>query len=419
MLRRKHNSRLGPGLALLVLAGCSTPATTAQVTLTPVPSAPIGSTSAVGPTTHTAHTGDAGVGAPAAPDAEAAEVIDDEPGADPSLETGATAQDASAPHPLDGWSEDRIAAAAGTDIESLGALSLGRPSGGTLINGVRAEASELFVPVAADHVWGTPETLAYLTTAIRRVHERFPGTAPLSLGHISAKHGGPLRPHRSHQSGRDVDLSFYYGVGGRWYARGTRENLDLPRTWALVRALIIETDVEMILVDHSIQRLLKEHALDIGEDAGWVEALFRGVPGKLPPIIRHAPGHATHLHIRFFNPVAQESARRCHAALAKAGKVREMQAFLRYRAKPGDTLGKIAKKFGTSVQALKAANGLRTSHIREHRDYRIPIRGRQLRASDVPVRVPPRRLPPMSVVQGPRSSGSRAASADVGPSAFQ
>ena len=39
---------------------------------------------------------------------------------------------------------------------------------------------------------------------------RFPDAYPLRVNQLSAREGGWLRPHKSHQNGRDVDLGFYY-----------------------------------------------------------------------------------------------------------------------------------------------------------------------------------------------------------------
>jgi penicillin-insensitive murein endopeptidase len=233
-----------------------------------------------------------------------------------------------------------------------------------------------------------------LCAAIRNVHAAFAETPPLALGHISAREGGPLSPHSSHQSGRDVDISFYYRDGSGWYSRGTRDNLDLPRTWALVRALVTETDVEMILIDQSIQGLLERHALDSGENPAWVQGLFHGGPDGLRRIVRHAPGHATHLHIRFYNPVAQETGRRVGPLLAELGLRKTPASFIRHRTRPGDTLGKLAKKYGTTVQAIKSANGLRSNRIRDRRDYRIPVPGKKGQPVGPVLRFPARRLPP-------------------------
>ncbi|MCH2110324.1 MAG: penicillin-insensitive murein endopeptidase, partial [Polyangiaceae bacterium] len=182
--------------------------------------------------------------------------------------------------------------------ETLGPLSIGLPNNGRLMNGVQAQESELLELVSPHFAYGTPETIEYLEKAIRHVHDQFENTPPLHLGHISSRRGGYLSPHLSHQSGRDVDLGFFYTKDRAWYRRATSKNLDRPRTWALVKALITETDVEMILIDHSVQRLLRKYAETQGEDPEWLAKIFYGRGGR-GPIIRHAPGHATHLHLRF------------------------------------------------------------------------------------------------------------------------
>ncbi len=296
-------------------------------------------------------------------------------------------------HPLDDWPTERIEQAVKEAPEELGCMSLGSPSGGLLLNGMRMPESDRWELVDPAHAWGTRETIDYLTTAIDAVHAAFPNTPKLHIGHISGKNGGHLRPHISHQSGRDVDISFFYSdESSGWYARARAKNLDVARTWAFVRALVIETDVEMILIDHSIQRLLREHALAKGEDPAWVHGLFAGGGGRRA-IIRHAPGHATHLHIRFFNPVAQETARRAYPFLVEAGRIKPPTYYVSHRVKKGETLIGLSKKYGASVKAIQRANNLRGTLIQARKVYRIPRTG-SAAASSKPVTVPPRRLPP-------------------------
>jgi len=298
------------------------------------------------------------------------------------------------PHPLDGWSEERIERAVATDLPSLGPMSVGTPNAGGLVNGVQAVASPLYSLVSPGSAWGTQETLDYLNTAAQAVHDEFPDTPPLALGDIGARHGGPLRPHISHQAGRDLDISFYYRDGTRWYARGTKDNLDFPRLWAFVRALIAKTDIDLILLDHGLQEPLKEYALSIGEDPTWLSQIFQG-KGALRAIIRHAPGHATHLHLRFFNPLAQETARRCYAALARHKLVKAPEQYTTHKAKKNETLAMIAKKYGSSVRAIRDANGLRSNLIHEQAVYRIPLSGGGVRIPRTErVRIPARRPPP-------------------------
>ena len=317
------------------------------------------------------------------------------------------------PHPLDGWTEAEVAAAVANDLRSLGSMSLGSPNAGALINGVQASENSRYKPVSPNGAWATQETLDFLGKALDQVHEQFPGTAPLALGDISGRNGGHSPPHVSHQSGRDVDIAYFYNDGAGWYARGTAKNLDLARNWAFVRALISETDVDLILIDHSIQVLLEDYARQHGEDPSWLAGIFRGVPGKLRPLIRHAPGHATHIHIRFFNPVAQETARRCHAALLRAKLTSAPQSYITHKVKKNETLGMIARKYGVPVPRLRAANGLKSSLIREKSALRVPVASRGPTGPGPRLRVPARRLPPAS--PRPIDSGAEASGAPAQP----
>jgi penicillin-insensitive murein endopeptidase len=217
----------------------------------------------------------------------------------------------------------------------------------------------------------------------------------LNIGHISGPSGGFLRPHRSHQSGRDVDLGYYYQDGGQWYLAANATSLDRGRTWALVRALITETDVHFIFIDHSIQGLLREYAEGLGEDPNWLDDVFRGRGAAGAALIRHAPGHRTHLHVRFYSPVAQETARRSHSAMVQLNLIDRPQHFAEHRVKKGETLIQIAQRYGTTVNAIKRANGLRSSKIIARKAYKIPRTGP---ASAGPrIRIPPRRLPPAPI----------------------
>jgi murein endopeptidase len=296
------------------------------------------------------------------------------------------------PHPLDGLSDAQVAQAVKTNLGSLGSMSVGNPNAGLLVNGKNAQKSELYAPIAPGTAWGTEETLGYLDAALRKVHAAIADTPALVLGDISARSGGPISPHLSHQSGRDVDISYFYVGEQRWYRRGNAENLDLPRNWAFVRALVTETDVEFIFMDNSIQALLKEYATSIGENRAWVDGLFGG--GGQRAIVRYARGHATHVHVRFFNPIAQETARRSYGALVERGIVPPVQSYVQHMVKKGETLGKIAKKYGVSVEAIKRANRLKKSLIREKHPVLIPIAHPRPAPPSQRLAFPPRRLPP-------------------------
>ena len=310
------------------------------------------------------------------------------------------------PSPITGLSDGEIEARLSRDPTSFGAISVGSANAGALVAGVPMPKGDRWVVLDPGNAWGTRETVDYLARSIDKVHEQFPGAPKLYIGHISAKKGGHLSPHVSHQSGRDVDISYYLTNGRAGFIRATAENLDMPKTWAFVRALITETDVEMILIDTSVQRLLSEHASKAGEDPAWLDSVFqcRGKHGR--PMVRHAKGHANHIHIRFYNPVAQEIGRRAHSLLAKVGHVRTITGYLLHKARSGDTLGSLARRYGTSVEAIQKVNGLRSNAIKMKHVYKIPKQGHVIVRPPMPspVVIPPRRLPPPKVAEPPKGS---------------
>jgi penicillin-insensitive murein endopeptidase len=160
----------------------------------------------------------------------------------------------------------------------------------------------------------------------------------------------------------------------RWYRRGTQENLDVERTWWLIRTLVRDTDVEMILLDQSLSALVERFAIAAGEEKEWVQGIFHNRNGRYA-IVRHAAGHATHLHIRFFNPVAQESGRRLMPMLVERRIVTPPQKTVTHVVRPGETLAKLAARYGTTMQAIRDANAMHTYQLVAGKAYRIPVAG--------------------------------------------
>jgi len=161
------------------------------------------------------------------------------------------------------------------------------------------------------HIFATVETAALLIDAVDQVREEFPGTAPLPIGHASRKGGGRLRPHASHQSGRDVDAGYYVKEPEdppRWQVT-TKRNLDAARTWKLFAALIATGRVEYIFADHRIQRELHRHAKASGVPAAELSRILQYPRGRRNRVglIRHESGHRDHFHVRFHCPMGDRA----------------------------------------------------------------------------------------------------------------
>jgi penicillin-insensitive murein endopeptidase len=397
--------------------GAYAPAVAAAWRPTPAPGAPlISSYPAAGPRTSGAALEASGGQSPAAAppngtprpadpasphgatdDPDEDDEIDDGFEASPAAPVAPLPGESAPPSPIAGLSDREIEARLRRDPTSLGPISVGSTNAGALVAGVPMPKGERWVIIDPAHAWGTRETVDYLARGIDKVHEQFPGAPKLYIGHISSKNGGYLSPHVSHQAGRDVDISYYLLNGRAGFVRATAENLDMPKTWAFVRALITETDVEMILIDTSVQRLLSDYASKIGEDPAWLDSIFQSRGKAARPMIRHAKGHGNHIHIRFYNPIAQEIGRRAHALLAKVGHVKTTTSYLLHKARSGDTLGSLARRYGTSVDAIQRVNGLKTNAIKAKHVYKIPKHGHVIVRPPMPspVVIPPRRLPPV------------------------
>jgi penicillin-insensitive murein endopeptidase len=281
------------------------------------------------------------------------------------------------------------------DAASLGPMSIGRPNAGILVGGVQMPEGTGWRMVDPGHAWGTQETVDAIARAVERVRAKFPGTPSIAIGHISAKGGGPLSPHKSHQAGRDVDIGFYYTSNAPWFARATPQNLDKARTWELVKAFADE-DVEWIFLDTGVQRMLRDYALSHGEDHELVDRLVQVGSTQRRTVVHHVPGHATHLHVRFSSPIACELGARAaplyraelervalaaksRAATSGASRSKTAAAadkqptnYFEHRVHAGDTLYRLAARYGVTVTAIQQANGLKGFALKPKMVLRIP-----------------------------------------------
>ncbi len=317
------------------------------------------------------------------------------------------------PHPLKGLSSDEVEALVLSDADELGTASLGRTNRGALYSAVQMKSKEGWKIVNPRETWGTQETIDYLAHTIRRVRETYPDTPDINIGDISRKSGGHIAPHLSHQCGRDVDLGFYYLDGSSWYSKVNDNNLDLARTWALLKITVTETDVEAIFLDRKVQATLRAYAEELGESEEWLDEVFGGPTSNLRPLVIHEEGHQTHLHIRYYNPIAQETGRRVYRALLKHDKIKPPTYFKKYKVKRGDSLNRIAKKFKTDVKTLRKANKLRSNRIFAGRTYKIPQKGGVVQPAKLVL--PERRVPTTYTAFGPATPTTTVSDADNNP----
>lgn len=179
--------------------------------------------------------------------------------------------------------------------------SVGRPDRGRLLNPMQLPVNtELYAIRNPSHAWASSHTIVSLQQAVAEFRKRTRFPRELVIGDISLKSGGRFRPHRSHRSGRDVDLQLPLAWGVR---EGTVplqiDQVDWDATWQLVRALVDGGQVRFIFLSTSRQKFLRRAALRAGASEAELDALIQYPRRARTAVVRHSRGHDKHMHIRF------------------------------------------------------------------------------------------------------------------------
>ena len=182
--------------------------------------------------------------------------------------------------------------------------SVGRASGGRLVNGEQLPSHRGYVIRDDDLAWGTNETISFMLDGFDAVRGRHSDSPRLEIHDLSREEGGSLRGHRSHQSGRDADIALYRtGCGEVCDFRSTDpESLDVELEWALIRHWIRNDQVEYIFLDYELQEPLYEYVRDVrGATESQLDEWFQYPHGRRTArgIVRHEPNHDDHIHVRF------------------------------------------------------------------------------------------------------------------------
>lgn len=198
-------------------------------------------------------------------------------------------------------------------------VSVGAASDGFLVDGAELPDRGVGYVVpprwrARGSQWGTDELVGLIVHTGARLAAALPG-ATLGVADLSRAGGGLGPHHRSHQTGRDVDLLFFatdrrgrtvaleemrhFGEDGTTVDGGPPLRFDVARTWALVRTLITDRDVAIdhLFIYAPLRSMLLDHARATGEPealVAWAGELL-SQPGDSAP-------HDDHLHVRIRCP---------------------------------------------------------------------------------------------------------------------
>ena len=193
-----------------------------------------------------------------------------------------------------------------------GHVSVGFPNAGKLEGGKKwndTRSARHLRRRAAGAAFAMPGLVALLQHAAQRVAGQFPRSI-LTVGDMSARDGGPLTGHHSHQNGRDADVGFYV-MNGRGKAIVPTRFLafdesgksaadkdaffDDARNWALVEALLTDARAEVRTL--FVASWLKARLLKEGARAKAPRAILERAAAIMmqPP---NAEPHDDHFHVR-------------------------------------------------------------------------------------------------------------------------
>lgn len=165
----------------------------------------------------------------------------------------------------------------------------------------------------SDRYFGHPRLVAGIERVAAQLAERFPDSAPLIVGDLSARHGGKISGHNSHRTGRDVDLLLFFKTpsgadvrapgfihvesDGLAFVPGADQYLrfDVVKTWELVKLLVEDEElrVQFIFASRVLEALLVDYALSRGEP---LDVIYRAQAVLLEP--RDSLNHDDHFHVR-------------------------------------------------------------------------------------------------------------------------
>jgi hypothetical protein len=184
-----------------------------------------------------------------------------------------------------------------------GALSSGHPNRGRidgepcLLPDIPALYTRRFERIAH----GSSHAIEIIVRAFANFRHDTGYRGEILVGSISRPHGRRFPPHRSHQSGRDVDIRLPMLPWFETTIDPPPEQIDWRATWALIDAFLATGQVAMIFLDHDLQRHLYYAAMSMGVSAEELDEIITwpardGTKGK--KIIRHSKGHDGHIHVR-------------------------------------------------------------------------------------------------------------------------
>ncbi|MBQ1265287.1 MAG: penicillin-insensitive murein endopeptidase [Proteobacteria bacterium] len=192
-------------------------------------------------------------------------------------------------------------------------VSRGLANNGSLVGGIQMQSGPGYVVRNPKRSYGTALSVSLIMDAMQAYANRYPKAPRFMIGDLSTEKGGKLSPHLSHQSGRDVDISYIHTSNKEnlRFERMSHSTLDIEKNWFVLEYFLKSGKVQYIFVDYDLQSSFYNYAKSKGYSDAQLKTMIQYPNGKKSyhAIMRHSKGHADHFHVRF---VCASSDVNCH-----------------------------------------------------------------------------------------------------------
>jgi murein endopeptidase len=149
-----------------------------------------------------------------------------------------------------------------------------------------------------EHAYGSTHAIDVLQHGIASFRAETGYDRQVIIWDMSMPRGGRFGPHKSHRTGRDVDIALLLKPG---FLPGTseRHSVDWEAMWHLIRAFIRTGEVRYVFLARMHQVSLYKAAKACGATAEELDLIVQYPRSTKVGIVRHSPGHTGHLHVRF------------------------------------------------------------------------------------------------------------------------
>jgi penicillin-insensitive murein endopeptidase len=197
-----------------------------------------------------------------------------------------------------------------------GSHAVGKPSAGALYEAQKVPMKGKYISILPDHRdrnrnYASAALVKLLTTTSETFFKTY--KRRVFVGDLSAKRGGKISGHASHQNGLDVDMALFYvdakgkpiepkelvALDDTGISKDKKFALDATATWLWINALLQNPDVQIQYI------FLYEPLIALVLEAAKKEGASDELLEKVSTIVRQptdSSKHDDHMHLRIYCP---------------------------------------------------------------------------------------------------------------------